>query len=85
MLLSDLTRTWPTVRFLQNVYFRAIQLTSPALPVHVFRISMHVENGVSSLREAACSRLRLGTGEIEDAKFVDDDILMVLWAGQGAS
>ncbi|KAI9808154.1 MAG: hypothetical protein M1825_004611 [Sarcosagium campestre] len=48
--------------------------------LNIFRVSLSIENGVSRLDAIADAQLKLGDGKIEDAKFIDDDMLMVIWA-----
>lgn len=51
--------------------------------VCLLRIVLHIENGISSTGDADVAYLSLGSGEIRDVKFVDDDFILVLWHGEG--
>ncbi|KAI9675657.1 MAG: hypothetical protein M1817_001024 [Caeruleum heppii] len=53
--------------------------------LEIHRISLSIENGVSSLHGTEISVVSLGRGLIKDAKFVDDEQIMILWKGPDAS
>ncbi|KAI9827716.1 MAG: hypothetical protein M1832_004205 [Thelocarpon impressellum] len=48
--------------------------------LYVFRVRLVVENGVSSPRGLDIALLGLGDGEVVDAKFADDQSLMIIWS-----
>ncbi|KAG4426231.1 hypothetical protein IFR04_000697 [Cadophora malorum] len=51
--------------------------------VHVVRVMLSVENGISSQHSIETSAIQLGTGQVRDIKFFDDSNLFVLWDLEG--
>jgi hypothetical protein len=58
------------------------QLTFVA--VHVVRVALSIENGVSMVHNINSSAVQLGDGQIKDVKF-SDSVLLVLWESKGKS
>ncbi|KAI9852491.1 MAG: hypothetical protein M1838_000585 [Thelocarpon superellum] len=50
--------------------------------VSFFRVRLKVQNGVSSTHDVEQAAMALGSGEVRDAKFVDDEMVMILWTSQ---
>jgi hypothetical protein len=48
------------------------------LAVQVIRIALSIENGVSSVHEVTSSTLELGEGQVQDMKFTDENVLILL-------
>ncbi|KAL8656732.1 MAG: hypothetical protein Q9210_000073 [Variospora velana] len=51
--------------------------------IKIFRISLSVEKGVSSSKGVQCARIPTPAGAVRDVKFVDDEILLLAFVGQG--
>lgn len=51
--------------------------------VKIFRISLRVENGVSSSKGARYAKLQAPAGAVRNVKFVDDEFLMLAFVGHG--
>lgn len=51
--------------------------------VRIFRVSLVVENGVSSSTGVQSARIPTPAGAVRDVKFVDDELLMLAFVGQG--
>lgn len=51
--------------------------------VRIFRMSLVVENGVSSSIGVQCAHIPTPAGAVRDVKFVDDELLMLAFVGQG--
>ncbi|PVH86890.1 hypothetical protein DL98DRAFT_449113 [Cadophora sp. DSE1049] len=51
--------------------------------VHVVRVMLSIENGISSQHSIDSSAIQLGNGQIRDIKFLDDSSLFVLWELEG--
>ncbi|KAH7418296.1 anaphase-promoting complex, cyclosome, subunit 4-domain-containing protein [Cadophora sp. MPI-SDFR-AT-0126] len=51
--------------------------------VHVVRVMLSIENGISSQHRIESSAIQLGTGQIRDIKFFDENRLFVLWELEG--
>ncbi len=50
------------------------------LPVYIFRTEITIINGISSaMLTAACGLVLAGDGTVADLKFLDDEVLLVLW------
>lgn len=48
-------------------------------PVQVVRVTLSIENGISSLHDISSGSLQLGNGIIKDLKVWDDREILVLW------
>jgi anaphase-promoting complex subunit 4 len=46
-------------------------------------ISLFIENGISRVQNIESALTQLGNGQIKDLKFMDDDLLLVLWDSCG--
>ncbi|KAI9802111.1 MAG: hypothetical protein M1833_002032 [Piccolia ochrophora] len=62
--------------------YTAVKLQHHSNYLYIFRISLRIENGVSSLRIVEGASLQLGAGDIKHAMFADDESMMVLWSFQ---
>ncbi|KAL3419348.1 Anaphase-promoting complex subunit 4 [Phlyctema vagabunda] len=51
--------------------------------VHVVRIELYIEKGVSMHRAIIASSLRVGDGVIKDVKILDDETMLLLWESEG--
>lgn len=47
--------------------------------VILYRIILRLLNGVTSSRRIELATVSLGDGIVEDAKFIDEETLMVIW------
>ena len=45
--------------------------------VRVFRLSMTIENGVSTTKSVQCAYIGVAPAQVQDVKFVDDDNLIL--------
>ncbi|KAI9753556.1 MAG: hypothetical protein M4579_005098 [Chaenotheca gracillima] len=59
----------------------ALTLPHAAKDLIVFRVAMSIRNGLSSTRSVEVASMRLGSGQIGEAKFADDYTLVTLWHG----
>ncbi|RDW84573.1 hypothetical protein BP6252_02163 [Coleophoma cylindrospora] len=53
--------------------------------IHVVRIEVHLENGISTQRAIETSSWQLGEGLVVDMKIFDDSTLLVLWEFDGTT
>lgn len=51
--------------------------------VQVIRLGLFLENGISRVQNIDSALVQLGDGRIKDMKFMDDDVLLVLWEFKG--
>lgn len=51
--------------------------------VYIYRHILSVVNGVSSTKASLQATVELGSGSIQDLKFVEDGTLMLLWKSKG--
>lgn len=51
--------------------------------VHVFRLTLSIEGGISNLKSRESAGIAFGRGEVKDIKFFDDNTLLVLLATSG--
>jgi len=49
----------------------------------VIQVKIFMENGISTVQEFLSSSTQLGEGRIKDTKFLDDNVLLVLWELDG--
>lgn len=53
--------------------------------VFIAQILLSIENGISTTQHVESAAVQLGSGEVKDMRFLDDDILLVLWDSDGKS
>ncbi|KAE9379056.1 hypothetical protein N431DRAFT_363885 [Stipitochalara longipes BDJ] len=51
--------------------------------VQVIRLGLFIENGISQVQTIDSALVQLGDGTIKDIKFMDDNLLLVLWDSSG--
>jgi anaphase-promoting complex subunit 4 len=54
-----------------------------SLLVHIIRITLVLENGISTVQGLDSSVLQFGDGQIKDVKFADGYTMLVLWESKG--
>lgn len=53
--------------------------------VRIFKIELSIENGISTVRNVESHTTQVGDGRVKDIKFVDDNILLLLWERKGVT
>ncbi|TAQ87852.1 hypothetical protein B7494_g3813 [Chlorociboria aeruginascens] len=51
--------------------------------VQIIQVKLSVKNGISAVHSIDSAAVRLGDGQVKDLKFLDDDVLLVLWECNG--
>ncbi|KAI9721737.1 MAG: hypothetical protein M1812_002072 [Candelaria pacifica] len=67
----------------QSVNYVAVGSSESRNNMHIYRVVLKVSNGISSKIALERSSIHFGSGDLRDAKFVDNERIMVLYCSHG--